>query len=186
MKKAVLTESFIVTDQIAETLKKSLDKKLMIKEIKRAHKAKERVSNENFYHDYFYTKLLFLKYYKWVGEYAQDHFNVIAKDKIMFANYSAIVLKPGESLGFHNHIDDWDYHNNSYDVSMIYPLHVKQGKEKTDILFKYDNGRFKKQRFKIPLHENFLVMFSSHLEHSILPNNTKEDMIFLSIKFIYE
>ena len=77
MKKAVLTESFIVTDQIAETLKKSLDKKLMIKEIKRAHKAKERVSNENFYHDYFYTKLLLLKYYKCTYYNTQKNYNHI-------------------------------------------------------------------------------------------------------------
>ena len=46
----------------------------MIKEITRAWKNNERVNNEDFYTEYYYTKLQFMKYYKWIGEYAADHY----------------------------------------------------------------------------------------------------------------
>jgi|TARA_E500000318_G_scaffold105045_1_gene111578 hypothetical protein len=187
MIKAVLSEKFIVHHEISKQLKKSLDEKLMIKEITRAWKNNERVNDEDFYHDYFYTRLQFMKYYKWIAEYAQDHYNVDDKNKkIFFADYSAIVLKPNQGLTFHNHVDEWDYHNNSFDVSMLYPLVVPESKKETNVLFSYDNGRFRKQRFKVPLRKNFLLMFSSHLDHSILPNQSSKNMILLSIKFKHE
>ena len=46
------------------------------------------------------------------------------------------------------------YHNDSYDVSALYPLVVKENKNPTNLIFSYNNGRFKRQKFKIPLHEN--------------------------------
>ena len=184
MHKITFSEKFVVTNKISETLKKSLDKKLMIKEITRAWKNNERVNNEDFYTEYYYTKLHFMKYYKWIGEYAADHYFQKHNHRILFAGYSAIVLQPNESLTFHNHVNDWDYHNDSYDVSALYPLVVKENKNPTNLIFSYNNGRFKRQKFKIPLHENILTMFSSHLQHGILPNQTGKNMILLSIKFL--
>ena len=64
MHKITFSEKFVVTNKISETLKKSLDKKLIIKEITRAWKNNERVNNEDFYTEYYYTKLQFMKYYK--------------------------------------------------------------------------------------------------------------------------
>ena len=162
MHKITFSEKFVVTNKISETLKKSLDKKLIIKEITRAWKNN----------------------YKWIGEYAADHYFQKHDHRILFAGYSAIVLRPNESLTFHNHVNDWDYHNDSYDVSALYPLVVKENKNPTNLIFSYSNGRFKKQKFKIPLHENILTMFSSHLQHAILPNQTGKNMILLSIKFL--
>tara|TARA_R110000803_G_scaffold86261_1_gene152611 strand:+ start:4157 stop:4726 length:570 start_codon:yes stop_codon:yes gene_type:complete len=187
MNKIKLTESFVVTDKIPKALKKMLDKELMIKEIKRAYNNNERVNSSDFYHDYYYTSLRFMKYYKWIGEYAGDHYSALHKQRIIFSNYSAIVLKPQQSLLSHNHIDDWDYQENSYDISLLYPLYIFKNKNKENhIHFEYENGRFKKQRFKLPLNENFLIMFSSELRHSISANLTKENMIFISLQFKYE
>ena len=57
MHKITFSEKFLVTDRISETLKKSLDKKLMIKEITRAWKNNERVNNEDFYTEYYCIKI---------------------------------------------------------------------------------------------------------------------------------
>ena len=54
---------------------------------------------------------------------------------------SAVVLPPRASINFHNHIDDWDYVNNSYDVSFMYPLYVPKN-SKSGVMFRYDNGRY--------------------------------------------
>ena len=98
---------------------------------------------------------------------------------------SAVVLPPGASINFHNHIDDWDYVNNSYDVSFMYPLYVPKN-SKSGVMFRYDNGRYKKQRWRIPIVDRQIIGWSSETEHCYQKNNSRETMILLVMRCAYE
>ena len=185
MIKTDLTKQFVVHHKVSSNLKKIIEKPLLLQEIKRQYKAEQRYNPDDFYVYYDYTKLDFLKFYKWIAEYAVDHYNAAFNENLLFSDWSAIVLPKNKGLNYHNHIDDWDYHKSSYDVSLIYGLEVPK-KSDTSVLFKYENGRYKKQRFKMPIQQDNLIMWSSSLDHCILPNKSKRNIYLISIRCKYE
>ena len=94
MKKNIITQQFTLVDYAPESLLKIVDEKLMIKEIKRQHKAKQRLTNDVFWVYYDYTKLDYIKYYQYIAEYCVDHYSrqygerLIMKD-FLFARHLA-------------------------------------------------------------------------------------------------
>ena len=186
MKKNVITQQFTLVDYAPESLLKIVDQKLMIKEIKRQHKAKQRLTNDVFWVYYDYTKLDYIKYYQYIAEYCVDHYSRQYGERLIMKDFlSAVVLPPGASINFHNHIDDWDYVNNSYDVSFMYPLYVPKN-SKSGVMFRYDNGRYKKQRWRIPIVDRQIIGWSSETEHCYQKNISRETMILLVMRCAYE
>ena len=94
-----------------------------------------------------YIKLNYHQQLQWLTDYYAEIYN-LEYDFIIHQKTDALILKSGESLDLHNHIDKWDLPNQP-DLSCLYT--VSQGKKESSIIFEYDNNRFvdKKQSSKV-------------------------------------
>ena len=101
-------------------------------------------------------------------------------DFIIHQKTDALILKSGESLDLHNHIDKWDLPNQP-DLSCLYT--VSQGKKESSIIFEYDNNRFADKKWTIRIEDDKMIMFNSTLKHKITTNENNEDLILLSIQY---
>ena len=93
---------------------------------------------------------------------------------------SGIIIKQGEQINYHNHIDDYDLKNSS-DISAI--VTCKTGDIPTYIQFEFDDGRRKMMKYKVPMERGKLIMWSSDLRHCFLKNPNHEPTISLSYRF---
>jgi hypothetical protein len=120
------------------------------------------------------------KYITWIHEYIRDHYQLEYDTTPQINNTSGIIIKQGEQINYHHHIDDYDLIN-SPDISAI--VTCKTGDIPTYIQFEYDDGRQKMMKYKVPLERGKLILWSSDLRHCFLKNLNHEPTINLSYQF---
>jgi hypothetical protein len=91
-----------------------------------------------------------------------------------------IVQQTGENVNTHHNVKDWHL-GESPEVCCLYT--VATGKEKSDVIFEYDDGRNKHRRLRVPLVQDQFILFSSHLNHYITHNKNKDFLVNLSLHF---
>ena len=91
-----------------------------------------------------------------------------------------IVQQTGENVNTHHNVKDWHL-GESPEVSCLYT--VATGKEKSYVIFEYDDGRNKHRRWKVPLEQDQFILFSSNLNHYITHNKNKDFLVNLSLHF---
>jgi len=176
--KKVLFEQFVITHKVSNLLK--IDKEKLKANLIKNYVLGNRLENENWYHDYYYTQVDHHQHVSWIHDYIRDHYRGEYENTPILVKKGGIVLLKNESLGSHHHINDWDYEN-SPEISVIYCL--KTGEKKSHVIFEYEFGRNKKRRWKEVLEENKMIIFPSYLMHSITGNLNKEATIALSFQF---
>jgi len=176
--KKVLFEQFVITHKVSNLLK--IDKERLKANLIKNHVLGNRLENENWYHDYYYTEVDHHQHISWIHDYIRDHYRGEYENTPILVKKGGIVLLKNESLGSHHHINDWDYEN-SPEISVIYCL--DEGDKKSNVIFEYEFTRNKKKRFKVDLVKDSLIIFPSDLRHSISQNKNKEAIIALSFQF---
>ena len=126
-----------------------------------------------------YIQLNYHQQLQWLSDYYAEIYN-LEYDFIIHQKTEALILKSGESLDLHNHIDKWDLPNQP-DLSCLYT--VSQGKKESSIIFEYDNNRFADKKWTIRIEDDKMIMFNSSLKHKITTNQNDEDLILLSIQY---
>ena len=126
-----------------------------------------------------YIKLNYHQQLQWLSDYYAEIYN-LEYGFIIHQKTEALILKSGESLDLHNHIDKWDLPNQP-DLSCLYT--VSQGKKESSIIFEYDNNRFADKKWTIRIEDDKMIMFNSSLKHKITTNQNDEDLILLSIQY---
>ena len=95
-------------------------------------------------------------------------------------NIRSIIQQSGETINYHNHINPWDLEN-SPEISCLYC--VSETPEPSHVIFKYDDGRNKHRRWKVPMKKGTFILYSSSLPFSITKNDNKDFLINLSLHF---
>ena len=126
-----------------------------------------------------YIQLNYHQQLQWLTDYYAEIYN-LEYDFIIHQKTDALILKSGESLDLHNHIDKWDLPNQP-DLSCLYT--VSQGKKESSIIFEYDNNRFADKKWTIRIEDDKMIMFNSTLKHKITTNENNEDLILISIQY---
>jgi hypothetical protein len=120
------------------------------------------------------------KYITWINEYIRDHYQLEYDETPILSNTSGIVIKQGEQINYHHHIDDYDLQQ-SPDISAI--VTCKTGDIPTYIQFEFEDGRRKMMKYKVPLERGKLILWSSDISHCFLKNPNHEPTINLSYRF---
>ena len=102
-----------------------------------------------------YIQLNYHQQLQWLTDYYAE-INNLEYDFIIHQKTDALILKSGESLDLHNHIDKWDLPNQP-DLSCLYT--VSQGKKESSIIFEYDNNRFEDKKWTIRIEDDKMIMF---------------------------
>ena len=177
--KEVLSEEFISVHKVSKNL--LIDNKKITSLIKKKKKINDRMRPEVWYSDANYFKLELHQQTTWLSDYIRDTFGTeIKKQYLSLVKMSGIYLEKNESIGSHNHIDEWDYEN-SPDISVVYC--VDTGKEKSDIIFEYEYGRHKKRRWAVFLEKGQCVIFPSYINHFITQNINNKPFVGLSYRY---
>lgn len=177
--KKILTEEFVITHKVSSILPVNNDE-LLNKYILPFYYSKKRVNDDPFYQGYHYTKIDYHKTIQWIQDYIRDHYNEKYRKCPVATQIAALVQGPGDIIGNHHHIDDWNYEG-SPDISALYC--VEGGGKSSDIMFEYECGRDKKRRWRIAMETGRLVIFSSSLLHSLTRNKNKDPIVNLSFQF---
>ena len=178
MKKILLSKKFIKYDFKPENLKVNNDD-LKNHILSHQHNIDE---NDCFNKYKNYINLNYFNQIQWLRDYFSEIYFVEYNTHLVHLSTSAIIINSKESILLHNHIDSWQLPNQP-DVSAIYV--VSQGDAQSNIVFEYDDNRFKDKKHKIPLENNKIIFFNSTLFHHITKNNNLTDTILLSIKYQY-
>ena len=178
MLKKVLSEQFIITHKVSDLLK--INKKNLIANTIRNYVLEKRLSDEKWYSDYHYVELQDHQHLAWIHDYIRDHYRVEYQETPILVKKGGVVLLSNENLGSHHHIDEWNYEQ-SPEISVLYCL--KEREKPSTVIFEYEFGRNKKRRWRVDLKEDTLIIFSSHLRHSITKNFNKDPIVALSFQF---
>ena len=178
MHKNRLTEQFIITDSIPDIL--PLPRSDFIKDAITTYSFGKRKSKEEWDYKYDYYELNPSKYISWIKDYIRDHYNEQYKKTLVEIDQSYLVQLQNQSLRKHNHTWEYDYEKTP-DLSCIYC--VATGKETSYIVFEYKGGRVRHGKWKIPLEERKVILFSSEMDHYITKNQNKDAIINLSFQY---
>ena len=179
-KKHILSEEFVSVHTVSKNL--LIDNKKIVSHIKKSKKKEQRWRPEVWYSDNNYFKFDLHQHITWLNDYIRDTCSTeIDEDLVLTSNHiSGIYLEKNESIGSHNHIDEWDYQN-SPDISVIYCADT--GKDKCDIIFEHEYGRHKKRRWAVFLEKGKCVIFPSYINFFITQNINEKPFVGLSYRY---
>jgi len=181
MHKRVLSETYLEQHFLSE---KSLvsDNHL----INHANKCVEKLSDDIFNYQKDYFKIIDDKQIFWLIEYIRDIFDLHNNLTLIPLKSGVIKLKPGQILGSHNHLDEYDIAN-SPDITCLYGVKVKKAdvedwSKNSYVMVEYEDHRWKQKKYQVPVEHRKFVLFNSSLNHSIV-NKDDEDIILFSFQF---
>jgi len=179
-KNHVLSEEFVSVHTVSKNL--LIDNKKITNHIKKAKKKEERIRPEVWYSDNNYFKLDIHQHITWLNDYIKDTYSTEIKEDLSLSpiHFSGIHLEKNESIGSHNHIDEWDYEH-SPDISVIYCTDT--GKDVCDIIFEHEYGRHKKRRWAVLLEKGKCVIFPSYINFFITQNINEKPFAGLSFRY---
>ena len=181
-KKLILSEQFCLKFKLPKASKVNLD--VIENFVLSFYKEENRVRDPRYWYRADYHKLNYHQHTHWISDFITEAFSVKYDRKPILTQrhggISAIIQQTGEQINSHNHIDEWDL-NESPDISALFT--VSKLTEPVFLVFEYDNGRHKYNRFKVPLEQGYGIIFSSSLNHHITKNNNKDLLINLNMNY---
>tara|TARA_R100001509_G_scaffold116894_1_gene71661 strand:+ start:252 stop:818 length:567 start_codon:yes stop_codon:yes gene_type:complete len=185
MQKKILSETSIITGTVSD---KSLLKHQMVKNhVMNNFSLENKIKDDQYWHLKDYITLPYHQHLQWFEDYIRDiykleHDRTLVKIPSSKLGNRAIVQQTGEQINFHNHIQQWDLEG-SPEISCLWCISETNEENPVHVIFKYDDGRNKDQLWKIPLEYNKFILYSSHLEHSIEMNHTRDFIINVSTHY---
>ncbi len=181
MEKLRLTESFIIIGEIDEV--SFVDTKLIKNHVLSNFTLDARYDDKQYWYMKDYVKVPYHQHIQWTQDYLRDHYKAEYGQTLVPTpqdSIRGIVQQTGENVNSHNNIKD-HHLLDSPDVCCLYT--VATGKQESNIVFEYDDGRNKHRRWKQPLKQNQWILFSSNLTHYITKNENKDFLVNLSLHF---
>jgi hypothetical protein len=178
MDKRTLTEQFFIIDFIPEIL--PLDHKVLTKEAIITRSLGKNKSKEEWDYKHEYYEVTNHPHITWVKDYIRDHYNEKYRKTLVEIDQSYIVQLNKEGLKKHNYMHEYEY-TKTPDISCLYC--VATGPKTSYIIFEYKGGRIRNGKWKIPVEERKLVLFSSQMDHYITKNENKDAIINLSFQY---
>lgn len=180
--KLILSEQFCLKFKLPNASKVNLD--VIENFVLSFYKEENRVRDPRYWYRADYHKLNYHQHTHWISDFINEAFKLKYNRKPILTQrhggISAIIQQTGEQINSHNHIDEWDL-NESPDISALFT--VSKLTEPVFLVFEYDNGRHKYNRFKVPLEQGYGIIFSSSLNHHITKNNNKDLLINLNMNY---
>lgn len=180
--KLILSEQFCLKFKLPKASKVNLD--VIENFVLSFYKEENRVRDPRYWYRADYHKLNYHQHTHWISDFINEAFKLKYNRKPILTQrhggISAIIQQTGEQINSHNHIDEWDL-NESPDISALFT--VSKLTEPVFLVFEYDNGRHKYNRFKVPLEQGYGIIFSSSLNHHITKNNNKDLLINLNMNY---
>ena len=178
MDKRTLTEQFFIIDFIPEIL--PLDHKVLTKEAIITRSLGKNKSKEEWDYKHEYYEVTHHPHITWVKDYIRDHYKEKYGKTLFEIDQSYIVQLNKEGLKKHNYMHEYEY-TKTPDISCLYCLAT--GRKTSYIIFEYKGGRIRNGKWKIPVEERKLVLFSSQMDHYITKNENKDAIINLSFQY---
>ena len=181
MEKLRLTESFIIIGEIDEV--SFVDTKLIKNHVLSNFTLAARYDDKQYWYMKDYVKVPYHQHIQWTQDYLRDHYKAEYGQTLVPTpqdSIRGIVQQTGENVNSHNNIKD-HHLLDSPDVCCFYT--VATGKQESNIVFEYDDGRNKHRRWKVPLEQDQFILFSSNLNHYITHNKNKDFLVNLSLHF---
>lgn len=180
--KLILSEQFCLKFKLPKASKVNLD--VIENFVLSFYKEENRVRDPRYWYRADYHKLNYHQHTHWISDFITEAFSIKYNRKPILTQrhggISAIIQQTGEQINSHNHVDEWDL-NHSPDISALFT--VSKLTEPVFLVFEYDNGRHKYNRFKVPLEQGYGIIFSSSLNHHITKNNNKDLLINLNMNY---
>lgn len=180
--KLILSEQFCLKFKLPKASKVNLD--VIENFVLSFYKEENRVRDPRYWYRADYHKLNYHQHTHWISDFINEAFKLKYNRKPILTQrhggISAIIQQTGEQINSHNHVDEWDL-NHSPDISALFT--VSKLTEPVFLVFEYDNGRHKYNRFKVPLEQGYGIIFSSSLNHHITKNNNKDLLINLNMNY---
>ena len=180
--KLILSEQFCLKFKLPNASKVNLD--VIENFVLSFYKEENRVRDPRYWYRADYHKLNYHQHTHWISDFINEAFKLKYNRKPILTQrhggISAIIQQTGEQINSHNHVDEWDL-NHSPDISALFT--VSKLTEPVFLVFEYDNGRHKYNRFKVPLEQGYGIIFSSSLNHHITKNNNKDLLINLNMNY---
>lgn len=180
--KLILSEQFCLKFKLPNASKVNLD--VIENFVLSFYKEENRVRDPRYWYRADYHKLNYHQHTHWISDFISEAFSIKYNRKPILTQrhggISAIIQQTGEQINSHNHVDEWDL-NHSPDISALFT--VSKLTEPVFLVFEYDNGRHKYNRFKVPLEQGYGIIFSSSLNHHITKNNNKDLLINLNMNY---
>ena len=181
MEKQTLTESFIIQGKIDKV--SSVDTRLIKNHILSNFTLDARYNDNQYWYMKDYVKVPYHQHIQWTQDFLRDHYRVEHKCTLIptpVDSIRGIVQQTGENVNTHNNVKEWHL-GDSPEVSCLYT--VATGKEKSHVVFEYDDGRNKHRRWKVPLVQDHFILFSSNTPFYITKNENKDFLVNLSLQF---
>ena len=185
MQKKLLSETSIITGTVSD---KSLLKHQMVKNhVMNNFSLTNKIKDDQYWHLKDYITLPYHQHLQWFEDYIRDHYREkyntsLVKIPDLKLGNRAIVQQTGEQINFHNHIKQWDLEG-SPEISCLWCISQIDDNNPVHVIFKYDDGRNRDNLWRVSLKYNQFILFSSHLEHSIEMNDTKDFIINVSTHY---
>ena len=136
-----LTESFIIQGKIDKV--SSVDTRLIKNHILSNFTLTNRYDDSQYWYMKDYVKVPYHQHIQWVQDWLRDHYRS-EHDRTLVPtpidSIRVIVQQTSENVNTHHNVKDWHL-GESPEVSCLYT--VATGKEKSFVVFEYDDGRNK-------------------------------------------
>ena len=179
--KHYLTESFVIEGKLDEI--SSVNTRLLRNHILSNYSMKNRYNDDQYWYMSEYLKVPYHQHIQWTQDWLRDHYRLQFGRTLVptpVDSIRGVILQSGEQVNTHHNVKDWHLEQ-SPEVSCLYT--VATGKEKSYVVFEYDQGRNKHRRWKVPLEQDQFILFSSELNHYITHNKNKDFLVNLSLHF---
>lgn len=115
-----------------------------------------------------------------LDNYVSDYFNLKDKKYLIRRNISGIILNRNEQTEYLLEADPMDLRN-ATDYVMLYGVKVKDGS--CNVVFKYDDNRFKNKWYTREFKENSFLIFPSTVVYRITKNESSNPNYILKINY---
>tara|TARA_B100000287_G_scaffold31527_1_gene29452 strand:- start:477 stop:1043 length:567 start_codon:yes stop_codon:yes gene_type:complete len=144
---------------------------------------KNRYKDEQYWFMKEYIKVPYHQHIQWTQDWLRDHYRIEHGQTLVptpVDSIRGIIQQTGENVSTHHNVKDWHLAD-SPEVSCLYT--VSTGPKDSFIVFEYDDGRNKHRRWKVPLEQDHIILFSSHIPFYITKNENKDFLVNLSLHF---
>mgnify|MGYP003136145616 CR=1 FL=1 len=185
MHKDTLSEIKVITGTVG---KESLLKQQLVKNhVFANYSLANKIKDDQYWHLEDYISIPYHQHLQWFEDYIRDHYKLkynktLVKIPDVKLGTRSLIQQTGEQVNYHSHVKQWDLEN-SPELSCLWCLSEIDENNPVHVIFKYDDGRNKDRLWKVPLEYNKYILFSSHLEHTIEKNTSRDFIINVSTHY---
>ena len=182
MHKKVLSEIALYSGPINSPKGFEINRSQIKNDILQSYATDKRNSPNSKDYSYLDYVIQFSKPLSWLKDYIRDHFNGEYQKTLISNTEWGNVYKPDQQSFLRNTLEPLDL-KNSPDYTLVYGVDV--GDKSCDIVIEYDDNRRANRTWRLPMRNDFFVMFPSTQKYFITPNKSKQLNIFLTITYEY-